>query len=100
MPRYVILGDGNNNLALRNDFRLYPNPGQRPDTLLDDGYAVVPLGFSYRYNNVDYDSIYVSINGFITFDVPPGNTEITRDPRCLFRYAPSGGVPNNVVAPY
>ena len=100
MPRYVILGDGVNNTARRNDFRLYPNPDQRADSNLSNGYAKIPLGFTYRYNDSDYDSIYISINGFITFDVPPGNSEITQDPRCLFQYSIGGSVPNNVIAPY
>jgi hypothetical protein len=100
LPRYKILGDGSNNPESRNDFRLYPNPTARPDTMLDDGYAKIPLGFTYRYNDTDFDSMYVSINGFITFDVPPGTAEITRDPKCLFIYDVGGSVPNNVIAPY
>jgi len=98
--RYYILRDGANNLERVNDFRLYPNPQGRPDTALCDGYAKIPLGFSYRFNDNDYDSIYVSINGFITFEEPRGNSEITRDPKCLFRFDIGGSIPNNVIAPY
>ena len=84
-----------------NDFRLFPSPTVRPDNNLDDGYAVIDdIGFSYRFNNKDYRKIYVSINGFITFEEPPGNEIITRDPNCLFINDAGGAIPTNVIAPY
>jgi hypothetical protein len=96
--RYVVLRDGVN--STENDFRLYPNPNSRPDVDLSNGCAVVPLGFTYRYNGISYSSVYVSINGFITFDEPPGNMDASKDSDALFKHVPGGGVPNNVVAPY
>jgi hypothetical protein len=68
------------------------------DTELDDGYAKIPLGFTYRYNDSNYHEVYVSINGFITFELPPNITELSRRDTNLFRSA--NGVPSNVIAPY
>jgi len=68
------------------------------DTELDDGYAKIPLGFSYRYNDSTYSSVYVSINGFITFDPPQNNTVLSRRDTNFFRAGV--GLPSNVIAPY
>jgi hypothetical protein len=95
---FKVLNDGLNTGL--NDFRLYRNPTVRPDSTLDDGYAEVPLGFTYRFNAKNYTKVYVSINGFVTFDVPPGNEAITRDPNCLFINDAGGAIPTNVIAPY
>lgn len=75
------------------------------DAELDDGYARVNLsGWTYRYNGVDYGTLYVSINGYVTFDLPPlyaGETsEAASNPGGLFTHDPSGSTPTNVIAPY
>ena len=108
--KFFILADGfrqdpiNAARVLPNDFRLYPNPINRPDANLDDGYAEVNLGFTYRFNAKNYTKVYVSINGFVTFEDPtigpPGNELITRDPNCLFINDAGGSIPQNVIAPY
>jgi len=93
--------------STQNDFRVYPNA--RRDHSLDDGYATAPLGFTYRYNGVDYTQVYVSINGFVTFGTPrgdglspepPANAELARNPQWLFQNSPGGGMPVEVIAPY
>ncbi|MCL2039520.1 MAG: T9SS type A sorting domain-containing protein [Bacteroidetes bacterium] len=99
---FVVFTDGvSTGPATYNSFRLFPSPATRPDNNLDDGYAIISdIGFSYRFNDKDYDRIYVSINGFITFEEPPGNEIITRDPNCLFINDVGGAIPTNVIAPY
>lgn len=81
---------------LKEDFILPPNNQQ--DIELNDGYYHLPLGFTYRYNNKDYTSVWISINGFVTFEAPPTLVEVARDPNGLFRI--DNSTPNNVVAPY
>jgi hypothetical protein len=106
--KFVKFDDGlNPGTGAVNQFRLYPNPATRPDNNLDDGYAELELrdattgvSWTYRYNGVDYDRIYISLNGFITFDVPPGQAEVARDPNGLFLNDVGGSIPTNVVAPY
>ena len=101
--KFVVLKDGYSSAGYNpadNQFRLYPNPATRPDNALMDGYAVVPLPFKYRYNGKDYHQVYVSINGFVTFEEPPGNAELARRSQWLFENSPGGGMPINVVAPY
>lgn len=73
-------------------------PNNQPDIELNDGYYELPLGFTYRYNGADYDKVWISINGFLTFDQPPSLVEISRDPTGLFRI--DNSTPNNVVAPF
>lgn len=99
---FVVFRDGTSSGAgVVNDFCLFPSPASRKDNNLDDGYAIIEnIGFSYRFNGKDYTKIYVSINGFITFEEPPGNEIITRDPKCLFINDAGGAVPTNVIAPY
>jgi len=100
--KFVILNDRYNNIDGRNDFRFYPNPSaaHRADSLLDDGYAMVPLGFTYRFNGENYREVYVSINGFVTFIEPRGAAEVTRDPGCLFKTVIDGSTGSNIIAPY
>lgn len=78
-----------------SEFKLYNGV---TDTELDDGYVELDLGFSYRYNNKDYNKIYISINGFVTFGEPNAVQELTRDPYNLFRTG--SGIPTNALAPY
>ncbi|RMF83958.1 MAG: hypothetical protein D6744_03865 [Planctomycetota bacterium] len=41
-----------------------------PLTLLDDGSALVPLGFSFDYFGTPYTEVYVNANGNLTFGQP------------------------------
>jgi len=65
---------------------------------LDEGYAFIqfPSGVSYNYNGRLYTGVFVSINGFLTFD----NTRLVsaKQPQGLFTN--SSSYPNNVIAPY
>lgn len=70
-----------------DQFNLFVNP--------DDGVTKtpLPLGFNFEYDGQLFDRIYVSINGFATFD----KQYISSDPITLFR--PTNG-PNLTLAPY
>jgi hypothetical protein len=43
-----------------------PSNANPPWTLSDEGFAHVPIGFSFNYNGKDYDSASICANGFIT----------------------------------
>lgn len=64
---------------------------------LDDGYARIPIGFSFEFNNKVYSQILVNVNGFITFEsLPP---LVRADfPDALF--IQSSSYPKNVIAPF
>lgn len=70
-----------------DQFNLFVNP--------DDGVTQtpLPLGFNIEYDGQLFDRIYVSINGFATFD----RQFISNDPITLFR--PTNG-PNLTLAPF
>lgn len=73
-------------------------PVNQPD--LDDGYAMVPIGFTFEYNGYIYSNVYVCINGFLQFakqyqDIK--NVE-QNDPNGLFINSSSYAA--NVVAPF
>jgi len=60
----------------------------------DDGVAgPIPIGFDFEYDNQVFDQIYVSINGWISFE----GRYITSDPYTLFS---ANNGPNLTVAPY
>jgi hypothetical protein len=40
-----------------------PFNGNPPWTLSDEGFAQVPVGFTFNYNGKEYDSVTVSANG-------------------------------------
>lgn len=65
---------------------------------LDNGYAKIPLGFKYRFNDKDYEYIWVSVNGFITFDAPKSSGNSEQEAKKLFSISASN--PNEVLAPY
>ncbi len=56
----------------------------------DDGFAQVSLPFSFKFYNSDYNSLFVSTNGFITF----GAGSAANAPNSF----PTASAPNNVVA--
>ena len=92
---YDELVEGKTEIS-EDDFVLPPN--NQKDIELNDGYYELPLGFTYRFNGVDYTSVWISINGFITFNQPPSLVEVARDPKGLFRI--DNSTPNNVIAPF
>ena len=65
---------------------------------LDDGYAYIqfPSGVVYNYNGANYGGIYVSINGFATFD----NTKLVPAKQSQGLFINSSSYPDNVIAPY
>lgn len=76
------------------EFWLYPNPNMMDN---DDGYTRVDIGFDFDYNGTVYNSLWINVNGFVTFNNPlatRANTSVG-----LFEYEPST-YPGNVIAPY
>lgn len=65
---------------------------------LDDGYAFVqfPSGFQLNYNGAMYTGIYVSVNGFATFDA----TKLVPAKQSIGLFLNSASYPDNVVAPF
>lgn len=65
---------------------------------VDDGYAYVafPTGFQFRFNGNLYNGIYVSINGFATFD----NTKLVPAKQSIGLFTNSASYPDNAVAPF
>ncbi|MCX6140897.1 MAG: T9SS type A sorting domain-containing protein [Candidatus Kapabacteria bacterium] len=65
---------------------------------LDDGYAVVqfPSGVVYNFNGRNYTSVYVSINGFLTFQ----NTKLVPAKASQGLFINSSSFPDNVIAPF
>jgi hypothetical protein len=65
---------------------------------LDDGYAYIqfPNGETYNYNGRLYSGVYVSINGFLTFD----NTKLVPAKQSIGLFINSSSYPDNVVSPY
>lgn len=73
----------------------------------DDGYAKIPIGFSFEFNGEVYDHLFINVNGFVTFGrmdngrliEPPLLMEATRTPiEAFFNDDPS--YPVNVIAPF
>lgn len=92
--------DPTKKMAISPDKFVIP-PNNVQDIDLNDGYAVVDLGFTYRYNDEDYSKVWVSINGFVTFThtTPPSDVVVARDPEGLF-IVDAGSTPVNVIAPF
>jgi len=65
---------------------------------VDDGYAYVqfPSGFQLNYNGAIYTGIYVSVNGFATFDA----TKLVSAKQSIGLFLNSASYPDNVVAPF
>lgn len=79
------------------DWRDVSATGTRIDTLLndiDDGFAgPFPIGFSFNFYGVIYDSFYVSSNGFIGFKGPDSTDGFDSYSNLL----PSTNIPNNIL---
>lgn len=65
---------------------------------LDDGYSYIqfPANFTFRYNGVDFNGIYVSVNGFATFD----GTKLVPAKQSAGLFVNSSSYPDNVLAPF
>lgn len=65
---------------------------------LDDGYSFVqfPSGVVYNYNGRNYTGVYVSVNGFITFD----NIKLVPAKQSQGLFINSSSYPDNVIAPF
>jgi hypothetical protein len=58
-----------------------------------ENFASVPIGFSFKFYENTYDTVYVSWNGHLTFD--------PKCPCCSPSLIPTaGGNPDNLIAPY
>ncbi len=93
MPFEPII-EGQEGVRLYRADEFWMNPTRQRDR--DDGYVAVGLPFPFSFNGISYDSIYVCVNGFITFNNPPN--VIARDPQGLFKIENS--YPDNVLAPF
>jgi hypothetical protein len=78
-----------------SDFWVMPTRTKRDK---DDGYVEVKFNqnFRFNFNGVSYDRMFVSVNGFITFSMPPN--VLAKDPKALFSIENSYA--DNVIAPY
>lgn len=65
---------------------------------LDDGYAFIqfPAGVTYNYNGTLYSGVYVSINGFLTFE----RTKLVSAKNPIGLFINSSSYPDNVLAPF
>ncbi|MBK7184370.1 MAG: hypothetical protein IPH85_00325 [Ignavibacteria bacterium] len=91
----------NCNTARLNKTIIQPTQFVLPPTFvndLDDGYAFVqfPSGIVYNYNGRNYTGVYVSVNGFITFD----NTKLVPAKQSQGLFINSSSYPDNVIAPF
>ena len=64
----------------------------------DDGYAVInfPQGFRFNFGGTVYDRIFVSVNGFATFD----GTKLVPAKESAGLFTNSSSYPDNVIAPF
>ena len=65
---------------------------------LDDGYARInfPAGFRFNFNGTVFDGIWVSVNGFATFD----GTKLVPAKDGAGLFTNSASFPDNVIAPF
>lgn len=64
----------------------------------DDGYAYLqfPASFRFRYNGTQFPGLYVSVNGFVTFD----GTKLVPAKQSVGLFINSSSYPDNVIAPF
>lgn len=80
------------------DFRLPPQLGASDPADRDDGYVRVNLPFQFAFNGTVYSSVWISVNGFLTFTNTTPPTIPADNPQGLFTNTQSA--PKNVVAPF
>jgi hypothetical protein len=102
---YAELNDNEKTVIPREEFILPP----ANEVDYDDGYYQVDLGFDFEYNGEVYNSIFINVNGFVTFSKYEKNqyNQIVRidppmvpavDAEALF--IESSSYPVNVLAPF
>jgi hypothetical protein len=90
----TVAGGGSSNYALSS---IAHNP-RTPSTwtnvvLLDDQVSgAVPISFPFTFYGNNYTNLYISSNGFITFNNDANSG------CCTGQFLPNGGSPNNLVA--
>src|SRR5215212_183004 len=74
-----------------------PTNANPPWTLSDEGFAQVPIGFTFNYDGKDYDSVTICANGFVTL----GDTMFRRlIPLSLYRnFLANGPFPVDGIKP-
>lgn len=97
---YETLVEGTPGVTLLNasDFKVPPT---YTVSNADEGYCLIDLGspigsFVFNYNGVDYTKVWVSVNGFISFDAPPN--VFANEQKALFEIQNSYA--DNIVAPF
>ena len=63
----------------------------------EDGTALIPIGFSFPFYAGAYTNVYVSVNGFLTFDNPGGSLYYINND---FPNSSSASVPGSMIAPW
>ncbi len=91
---YTEIPSGSKDILQPTEFDIPPFVDP-PD--MDDGYARIEIGFDFGFNSDVYNTVWVCVNGFITFNEPLyTRADVSRG---LFIDEPST-YPRNVVAPY
>lgn len=102
---YAELNDNEKTVIPREEFIL--PPANEMD--YDDGYYHVDLGFDFEYNGEVYNSIFVNVNGFVTFskfELNQNGQMIMVDPPMVpavdaeALFIESSSYPVNVLAPF
>lgn len=60
----------------------------------DDKYAAIPIGFGFRFYGTRYTSVFVSVNGLLSFNSNGLSTSFVTDA------IPTSTPPNNLIAPF
>jgi uncharacterized repeat protein (TIGR01451 family) len=60
----------------------------------DDKYAAIPIGFGFRFYGTRYTSVFVSVNGLLSFNSNGLSTSFITDA------IPTSTPPNNLIAPF
>lgn len=102
---YAELNDNDKTVIPREEFVLPPANAVN----YDDGYYLVELGFDFEYNGEVYNSIYINVNGFVTFskyELDNNGNMIMVDPPMVpavdaeALFIESSSYPVNVLAPF
>ena len=65
-----------------------------PNGTLDDGWTnAIPIGFQFKYYGSMYNNLYLSTNGFLSFNAL-SSSYLTN------AAIPATGLPNNIIAPF